>query len=358
MSETYLLTLRPTEPYFFGNEKTFSFDPKKPEDNRYFIKSERTPLQTTVLGALRYLLMPVKNPAYRYTYAQQQQNRSIIGSDSFRIGSEKQDFGVIESISPIFLLNGQNKYVRTPFDHLTHVTEHYTPMTHHCEIETDAGLRWYYPEYNSKNGITDSYMHTKTGVLVDANEIFSAPMQIGINKGAQDKGLYKKQRTLLAKNWAFGIYVTLNTQSIAADPDAQAAFDSLMAGTVVYLGQNKSAFSASLRQEKNTLAQELSQLLPPGRIYCLGDTLAAKGLYGSCLFAATQLRDYRAYRTIFTEDCSGNYVGTVSKEASLFKLLCAGSVLIPDPSKCTDPYLTNENCQQVGFNITISTLED
>jgi hypothetical protein len=60
MIQSYLLTLEPMEPYFFGNEKTFSFDPKSPADNRYFIKSERLPMQTTILGALRYLLMPMK----------------------------------------------------------------------------------------------------------------------------------------------------------------------------------------------------------------------------------------------------------------------------------------------------------
>ena len=96
MSKCYLLTLQPMEPYFFGNEKTFSFDPQTPADNRYFIRSERLPLQTTVLGALRYLLMPVKNSNYRYTHCQQQQNEAIIGSASFQMDGEKQSFGTIE----------------------------------------------------------------------------------------------------------------------------------------------------------------------------------------------------------------------------------------------------------------------
>ena len=51
---TYLVRLTPQEPYFFGNEKNLEFKGQKNRGqmtNRYYIKSERTPLQTTLLGA-------------------------------------------------------------------------------------------------------------------------------------------------------------------------------------------------------------------------------------------------------------------------------------------------------------------
>ena len=152
MSECYLLKLQPMEPYFFGNEKTFSFDPQTPADNLYFIRSERIPLQTTVLGALRYLLMPVKNSNYRYTQCQQQQNEGIIGPASFQIEGEKQSFGTIEKISPLFLMKGQEKYVRTPFNHNTKETEYYTPLSNPCEVTTDQGKQWFYPDFSAKDG--------------------------------------------------------------------------------------------------------------------------------------------------------------------------------------------------------------
>ena len=47
---TYLVRLTPQEPYFFGNEKNLEFKGQKNRGqmtNRYYIKSERTPLQTT-----------------------------------------------------------------------------------------------------------------------------------------------------------------------------------------------------------------------------------------------------------------------------------------------------------------------
>ena len=60
---TYLVRLTPQEPYFFGNEKNLEFKGQKNRGqmtNRYYIKSERTPLQTTLLGAMRYVFLKEK----------------------------------------------------------------------------------------------------------------------------------------------------------------------------------------------------------------------------------------------------------------------------------------------------------
>jgi len=359
MSACYLLTLQPMEPYFFGNEKTFSFDPKTPADNRYFIRSERMPLQTTVLGALRYLLMPVKNPGYRYTQAQQLQNEAVIGPASFQMDGEKQSFGAIEKISPLFLVNGQEKYVRTPFNHNTKAAQRYTPLCSPCEVISDQGILWFYPDFSAKDGIADSYMNTRDGSLVKADSIFSSNVRVGISKGQKEKGFYKKQRMSLEKGWSFGAYVTLDSRRIEEDPRAKAALAALKEGTVVHLGQNKSVFAVRIREEANTLAEDVSRLLQPGVVYCLGDAHVSGSVYTPCLFAATQLRDYRAYRTVFVrKENEDAYIGTVRKEAYLYKLLCAGSVLIPKPEEDIHSYFKNENCQQIGFNIIVPNMED
>ena len=66
----YLVTFKPVEPYFFGNEKNFAFRGQEKQmqlSNSYFIRSEKMPAQTTLLGVLRYLLLPVKRQDYGYT---------------------------------------------------------------------------------------------------------------------------------------------------------------------------------------------------------------------------------------------------------------------------------------------------
>ena len=356
MNKSYLLTLQPMEPYFFGNEKTFSFNPQKPEDNRYFIKSERMPLQTTVLGAMRYLLMPVKNANYQYTPEEQNRNGAIVGEESFRMGSQKQSFGAIVQISPLFLVKDEKKYVRTPFDHQSQVVDRYSPMET-CPVGNDKRL--YFPAYNAKEGIADSYMNVDDGALVSSEEIFRSTVRVGVSKEKHDKALFKKQYMRLSENWSFGCYITLDVNAIAADGAAQAALMELEAGTVAYLGQNKSAFVLRLQAEENDLKDKLQKLLRPEAVYCLGDALVDGGIYDNCLLAVTMTRDYRAFRTVFkTSRESGRVTGGISKNPELYKLLAAGSVLFPDPEKKLDDYFRNPNCRVIGYNITIPEWED
>lgn len=354
MNKTYLMTLQPLEPYFFGNEKTFSFDPKKPEDNRYFIKSERLPLQTTILGTLRYLLMPVKHADYAYSREEQLRNEAMIGAGSFCIDGAGQTFGAIAGISPVFLLKGQNKYVRTPFDHKTEIKDRYSPVENYQEVATDGGIRWFSSEFNMKNGIANSYMNVEDGSLVDAQEIFSPVVRVGINKGKEDKSFFKKQFQHMQKDWALGVYVTLETDRIAADPAARDALGALETGTIAYLGQNKSAFAVRLRPEENQMHAAIAKHLRPGVLYCFGDTLARADLYDHCLLAITKTRDFRAYTTLFVPKEHGQrYVGSVSKEARLYKLLCAGSILIPDPQQDVLSYFRSADRERIGYNVII-----
>ena len=107
--KTYLVTLTPQEPYFFGNEKTFLFDKENNQGQRgnsYYIRSERTPLQSTLMGMMRFVLMPYKD------HKHPEQNAPVIGSESFRIDAENQSFGVIKNIHPLFFDKGWRKTCR------------------------------------------------------------------------------------------------------------------------------------------------------------------------------------------------------------------------------------------------------
>lgn len=118
----YLVRLTPLEPYFFGNEKCFSFNDGNPRgqmSNRYYIKSERTPLQTTLLGAMRYLFIKKKKSDFNYNDAEYKELEKNIGSESFKIASDtEQDFGVIKNLSPLFLMKGESILIPTPLDHI------------------------------------------------------------------------------------------------------------------------------------------------------------------------------------------------------------------------------------------------
>lgn len=359
MIQSYLLTLEPMEPYFFGNEKTFSFDPKSPADNRYFIKSERLPMQTTILGALRYLLMPMKKESYRYSNLEQMRNSAIIGPASFSMDGPEQDFGVIRQISPVFLMNNGQKFVRTPFDHCVKADrKHYTPLCDCETVMTERGEQLYFKDFSAKTGIPDSYMNVQSGELVEAEEIFHGIVRTGINRGRTERGFYKKQFIRMERGWTFGAYASLDLDILETDPDAKAALSAMMKGTTVFLGQNKSAFSVRLLPEEDTLAQTVGKLLRPDVLYCMGDACVDGDVYARCRFAVSQTRDYRAYQTVFSRNPDTSYTGSVRKNARLYKMLRAGSILIPDLSRETLAYFRKEQLLKIGFNVTVLNLED
>ena len=93
---TYLVRLTPQEPYFFGNEKCLTFDDGNPRGqmtNRYYIKSERTPLQTTLLGAMRYIFLPEK----KYNFG-----KEYIGEESFKIENNGSDIHQFDENTDFF----------------------------------------------------------------------------------------------------------------------------------------------------------------------------------------------------------------------------------------------------------------
>jgi hypothetical protein len=143
----YLMKFTPFGAYYFGNEKRFSYE-RGAQNATYFIKGENVPLQTTLFGALRFLMLPEKD----YEYAKN--HPELIGIGPFDIESEHvQKFGAIHSISPVFICNDNEWYVPTPFDHNAAIGDKYTPFDGYSEIYTAEGKKLYTEQYDSKKGI-------------------------------------------------------------------------------------------------------------------------------------------------------------------------------------------------------------
>lgn len=333
---TYLVRLTPQEPYFFGNEKCLAFDDGNPRgqmSNRYYIKSERIPLQTTLLGVMRYVFLPEKkyNSAVKEVY---------IGKESFKIESDAQDFGVIQGISPLFLLKGNERLVVTPFDHIKKQNDYkllkYTPFSNYKDVITADKEKWYTPDFNVKEGLTDSYVYVDDGEnfgkIVDSDDIFSYTTRVMINKSKDKKAFFKKDYVSLKKEYAFGFYLELSDNTMI---DKNQIF--------VYLGQGKSIFSLQFEKTVNDIENKIRNLISKNTAYCFGDTLTDNNIYDSTKFAVVDFRDYRAYETLSD--------GKVKKGSKLYKLIKAGSVFISDNVSYID--CSNKNCENIGFNIIV-----
>lgn len=336
--KSYLVTLTPQEPYFFGNEKTFLFKEENNQGQRgnsYFIRSERTPLQSTLMGMMRYILMPYKD------FDHPGENTPVIGSESFKIDAAGQSFGVIEKIRPLFLMKNGKKFVVTPYDCKPDVNS-YTPFSGYQSITTSGGERLFTPDYNAKEGLADSYTSLSDGVLVPAKEIFGTELRVGnlkATKERKDNDFFKKEYVYLKDGYSFAFYVELGDSAV------------LPAGgkTQAFLGQGKSLFTVSFEEQKNTLEEDVKKLLPAGLSYCLSDVFADSEVLKHCKFAAVQTRDYRAYISV------AKY--KVEKGSVLYKLIKAGSVFIVNDRQQFDSLTNKQNCQLAGFNCIVSKEE-
>ena len=337
--KTYLITLTPQEPYFFGNEKTFLFEKEENQGQRgnsYYIRSERTPLQSTLMGMMRYILMPYKD------HKHPEQNAPVIGAESFKIDAENQSFGVIKKLSPLFVVNGGEKYVATPFDCIAD-SERYTPFSDYNTVETNSGKKLVTDEFVAKKGIADSYMKLSDGKTVPSYEIFGKETRVGnikVTSGKNEKGFFKKEYVFLKNNFCFAFYADLDDSAV------------IPAGgkTTAFLGQGKSLFSVSFEEQENNLESEVKKLLPADIHYCLSDVFADSDVLERCEFAVVETRDYRAYIT--------NPDGRITKDPVLYKLIKAGSVFIISDKEKFDALTQKPNCQIAGFNCIVSREEE
>ncbi len=347
---TYKILFTPTEPYFFGNEKTFRFDSDKSlgqYDTPYFIRSERTPSQTTVFGAIRFLLLKNRKPDFN---GYPDGYEDLIGEESWDIEKEGQTFGKIKSVSPIFLYcestateQEEGIYLPTPLNHNTKNSPiEYTPFTL-IDIDKDTAKRQYSEEYDPKEFLADSYMNITNGKIVSADKIFGSTVRVGIDTKKNKSAFFKKEYGFLQEGWSFGIFLAVDD---SADSD-------IITDKTVYLGQNKATFKVSWYEAENTL-DSFKKQLPRNVLYCASDTYTTNDIYKLTSFAVTSLRDYRSYKTVYTH--GNNKRPTIKKESTLYKLLKAGSVLCfrdETQLKKLKELIEKEHCSTVGMNTII-----
>ena len=104
----YLLKIKPLDSFFFGQEDKYR---KRIDSTKkgglatvadYFQRSAYFPQQTTVLGMLRYYLLLMNN---QIPIKNKDLAKELIGERSFDSNQNGQEFGKIENISPVFIVD-------------------------------------------------------------------------------------------------------------------------------------------------------------------------------------------------------------------------------------------------------------
>ena len=349
----YLISFTPLEPYFFGGERNLSY----PGENSlyrqgYYIRSEELPSPTTILGAIRFLLLRMNGRKPEDTGALTAEEQALIGPDSFDPdAAEPQSFGAIRSVSPLLLLNraeNDDLLIPVPPDHRGQDGAEYTPFAEYAEAETADGRKIYTEEYDAKAGPSSGWVSLRTRRVISRGGLFSPVLRTGINRGREADGYFKKEYKRLKEGYAFAVYC-----------DLEGAVDPGKVPDTVFLGQGKSSFRVSLAPAEGDPAAETGRFFAShplteryALIYVLGDAMITdgedRGIYDGLLFAASGVRDFRTIRTVARE-------GRIHKQrqASFRHLLQAGSLLAAANREAAEAWIGRNACtnsEQIGMN--------
>jgi hypothetical protein len=316
------VTFAPLEPYFFGGEKTNPFpgaDPSQQQTGlRYYISSRDLPSQSTLFGAVRYLGLPVKRAGGHYTGTEREKMAQAIGASSFDLTAAVQTFGLIRSMSPLFLWHEERPYFPVPRNHQADKAgapdaARYTPFTAYQTTDTNSGKKCLPLDYNAKADAPDGFVDGEGRVIARKN-VVKSHARVGINRANDRDGYFKKEYKALAEGWRFAVLVEAEEELV------------FPASQPVFLGQGRSAFQAEAVKKTVNWKEQVKGFLarnPREIAYAASDLYVDGSLYDSCLFAASEAVDYRSFHTI--PDDGGL---RIDKGRRLYRFLRAGSVFI------------------------------
>ena len=349
------LRLTPTGHYFLGGERGFAFDSKleRQMSDSYFISSLKVPTQTTLFGALRYII-GVKNEALR------ENSGELIGNSSFDITADHETYGIIKRISPLYLCREEGNdceyFIRTPFDHkiaeydsgaeqsIRTANTYYTPM----QINADSGCRVinypgtetvknYPSDYKAKDGISKSYVSLSDRRIVEEDAVFVSSVEVvsrkSKNRYSSENGFAKKEYVRLNKGWSFVFFARLDADEI---PEYN---------STVLLGKDSSLFSVEITPEAEPDAAEFFKDRPASFHYCQSPVYVAGDvpqLIDRCSFSIIENEYLRRFKT-------RNAKLAPEYDTPLLCLLSAGSVLYTD----NIDQLRNNHAETAGFNKVI-----
>ena len=339
----YLVKMTPIEPYAFGTDQTFQYHGVDATGKEtYFMRSNQVPEQTTILGMLRYIVLEMEgllNSDFHYTAEEREKMNACIGRESFRfLQKEKQDFGMIHEISPVFLMDAKDHiYIKNPYHNKSNET--FVPMElSEKTYRTSVGLMRLpkTDKYHAKQGHASGYYDLTDG-MVCQEELFVSRILTGNRKNGytdeKEDGFFKREVIELKKGFSFAVYVEA---------------DCLPKQTIAYMGQKKSAFQITATETNDpSLAEQVrghKAFSEQKEIwyYALSDHVLEQNVKYErfCMVEEKQIRNLE------TISQSGRYVQKLKRSDRQYNLVQSGSVFHEMCPFGEAP----ENWKQIGYN--------
>jgi len=311
----YLITLTPLEPYLFGGDVTFGKLGDE-ENGTYLVKSEKFPQQSAVLGMLRKEIMIQDGKLTRKVRGEWvdkydvEAAKKLVGDEKFNLLSKEQNFGVIHSISPIFLHQNGNSFIK---------------KVDINSYEYKSGLL---TGYSPKKDIYDNYIQIDNeSNKLSSEKIFQEVEQIGIKVGGGDNAFFKKTSLLLKDNFSFAFYADLDFE---------------LQESIVKLGADDSKFKLSIKSTDDWLEYKDSN----GYLTLLGDSYITVPLKDNCEFAITSEVAHRSLKN--KKNIKEKYSFEKSKRVYMYE---RGSVIINPTNELIENIKSQKNLTKIGYNI-------
>nr|WP_154608666.1 hypothetical protein [Streptococcus sp. zg-70] len=312
---------KPLEAFSFGTERQFRFEGRNQsseEDyNPYFIRSNFYPEQTTIFGALRYLLLKQNDlikQGFNYSKEERQKMAEVVGETSFRLQGSPQSFGWLHGISPIFILkNGKEIIIPNPFNNKEPQAS-FSPMSLDRTVQTSHGLLELpmREDYKAKEGYGNGFYNITSSCKEE--QIFKTDILTGNRKARTEDALFKREVHYMNPDYSFAVYVTLQHGELKND--------------YVTLGQKSSLFQVFVQEKEDSLqtsvAQHFSKHTPKGLVwnYALSDIYVTNQLQ----YNRFAIIEEKMVRQLLTNWEAKNHLKGINRHNRDILLYKAGSV--------------------------------
>lgn len=353
-NKTYLVDLTPIGNYFFGSENTFSSTDKATIDTsitNYLVRSRMYPQQTTLLGLMRYVLLIKEGKLNKPV----EEKNALIGSKSFQgadVGSPEK-WGIINSISPLFLKNGDHNYKIAGQDYQFYKDkndqENLVVLNSLNEpnntFSFNENAHRAFTNYDPKHYAELLWKADTEEECLRPDDIFVESFQVGIKKSftvkSDNDAFYKQFFFRLTAGFSFAFYLNI-------DGDIKDALKAV----VVPSGADQSLFRVTFKEEES-IFNEPETPEGPVKITLLSDAFLTSDVLDTCELAISGNVDFRYIKTNTGTKRYYNISKSnedMQKSAKL-NLVERGSVFyFDDPSAFIEALTAPVAYRNIGFN--------
>lgn len=363
-NKRYKATITPMEPYTFGTEQGSMYNAEGnvlTGKESYIMESSLLPEQTTILGALRYIVLAnsknnLLKSDFNYDKKDVDQIKTVIGEESFSFTmEEKQDFGLIKSISPVYIVEKNANsciYVANPFCNKAKDSGFVPMVIDEREFVTSYG-KIRFPrekEYVAKDGYGRGFIEISSKKIKKEDEIFTKKLLTGnrtdnsLNDGKD--GFFKREVVSMDKQYAFAVEIEVEEDNDKVFPDS----------IVAYMGRKQSAFMFMFSEMKEEpIQKKVEDAFSGGNnewYYALSDLYLTD--YVATEFAIV---GKKKVRNLETKLLGKNYAEKRRKTLHQISLIKAGSVFRQETIKNAVNKEKKEKYNAAGYNYIIKITE-